>query len=194
MKKLTLSLLLGATVVTVSFAKPLKVKPAVFDPDDTGLVSAAWVTHTGLPDAGKSDHALYLAKQTATATNAAALARIDGVNGIVLTEIGWDVKTGGDCGAGSPRFNVVTSDGVTHFIGCNSPPPITTLITDRRGVVWERRRYDPAAAFPPIAPGSIVTAITIVLDEGMDIGVGFTYLDNIDINGTLVGKPGNAKK
>jgi hypothetical protein len=146
-----------------------------------------------LPDAGNSDHALLLEKKGPTATNASATARIDGVEGIKLTEIGWDVRTDGHCGAGAPRFNVVTSDNVNHFIGCNSPAPTSvSTLTDERGNTWERRRYNPAAAFPPIPPDSTVKSISIVFDEGTDQGEGFVYLDNIDINGTLIGKPGNA--
>ena len=34
----------------------------------------------------------------------------------IITELNFDVL--GYCGAGAPRFNVVTSDNVTHFFGC----------------------------------------------------------------------------
>jgi hypothetical protein len=37
-----------------------------------------------------------------------------------------------------------------------------------------------------------VVGISIVFDEGTDVGAGFTHLDNIDVNGVLIGKPGNA--
>jgi len=47
--------------------------------------------------------------------------------------------------------------------------------------------------------GSVtVTGIDIVFDEGETdlannpLGPGYAYLDNIDINGTLIGKPGSA--
>jgi len=150
-------------------------------------VAASWQTKQGLPDAGNSDHALYLQKFGPTANCAAAGASIDGVAGITLTEIGYDIKAGSHCGAGAPRFNVVTSDNVTHFIGCNSPAPSSSTPV---APGWTRNRYDPAAAFPPIAPGSTVKSIDIVFDEGQDQGTGYAYLDNIDINGTLAGKPG----
>ncbi len=188
---------------------PLKAKPFTFvgtaaqcAPGPAGIdtVSAAWQTHQGLPDAGGSDHALFLEKLGSTSNCAAAGAVIDGVAGITLTEIGWDVRTDGHCGAGAPRFNVVTSDNVLHFIGCNSPPPSSITVPpgspDPRGNTWERRRYDPATAFPPIAPGSTVKSITIIFDEGTDTGPDFTghvFVDNIDIDGVLIGKPGNAQ-
>ena len=45
-----------------------------------------------------------------------------------------------------------------------------------------------------IAGGTVVvTGIDIVFDEGTDVGVGYAWLDNVDVNGTLIGKPGNAK-
>jgi hypothetical protein len=37
-----------------------------------------------------------------------------------------------------------------------------------------------------------VVRISIVFDEGTDVGPGYAYLDDININGTLIGKPGNA--
>ncbi len=189
------SLLVISLLASAAFAAKLyKAKPFEFDPDRTGIVSAAWVTHQGLTDAGNSNHALYLTKNGTTVTNAASGAKVEGVEGITLSEIGWDVRSDGHCGAGAPRFNVVTDDNVLHFIGCNSPAPIsTTPLVDPQGNTWERRRYDPATAFPPILPGSTIKSISIVFDEGTDQGVGFAFLDNIDINGTLIGKPGNAQ-
>lgn len=186
---------LGASILP-AFAAPsgYSVKPSVYDPDKTGIIVSEWQTHQGLADSGNSDHALFLQKNGPTTTNAAAVASVDGVSGITLTEIGWDTRDDGHCGAGAPRFNVVTNDNVTHFIGCNSPAPVSvSTLTDSRGQAWTRRRYDPATAFPAITPGSTVKSISIVFDEGTDQGTGSVYVDNIDINGTLIGKPGNAQ-
>ena len=189
LKLLALVAGLFLTFSSTAMAGGIKAKPWSHDPDNTGCRSGAWVTQEGLPDVGNSSHALYLTKSCPTATNAAGGATIDGVQGITLAEIGLDVRDDGHCGAGAPRFNVVTSDNVTHFIGCISPPPSSTSIP---APGWTRYRYDPATAFPPIAPGSTVKSIDIVFDEGTDQGQGFVYVDNIDINGTLIGKPGNA--
>jgi hypothetical protein len=146
----------------MSALSPPPARPAPIDPAALRLVLF------GMPDAGKSDHALYLAKMTTTATNAAGMAVIDGVAGLTLTEIGWDVRSDGHCGAGAPRFNVVTSDNVVHFIGCNSPAPIsTTLVTDSRNVVWKRLRTIRHAS--PHPPG-VHTSISIIFDEGTDRG------------------------
>ena len=184
-------------MATGVFAQPaggFKAQPFEFDPGNSGIVSSAWVTHQGMPDTGNADHALYLTKNGLTSVVAASGATIDGEEGINLTEIGWDVRDDGHCGAGAPRFNVTTSDGVLHFIGCNSPAPTSDVaVVDDEGRSWHRKRYDPATAFPPIAPTDTVSSISIVFDEGTDQGEGFVYLDNIDINGKLIGKPGVSK-
>ncbi|MGI9057255.1 MAG: hypothetical protein ACR2H5_01610 [Ktedonobacteraceae bacterium] len=116
-----------------------------------------------------------MTKLTKTTTNSASGANITNVKGIVLTEIGWDVRDNGHCGAGAPRFNVTTSDNVTHFIGCASPTPIssTPVGPDANGFTWHKNRYDPATAFPAITPGETVKSIQIVFDEGVDTGPDF---------------------
>src|SRR5438105_818722 len=115
----TLLLALGLAISMAALAGPnIKVQPGVYDPDHTGIISSAWVAHQGLPDAGNSDHALYMAKLGPTATNAAAVATVDGVKGITLTELGFDYRNDGHCGAGAPRFNVYTPSGVYYFFGC----------------------------------------------------------------------------
>lgn len=197
---------LGFTLASSALAGGpfFKAKPFEFVGNDPangcvgtpGSVTAAWQTHEGLPDAGKSDHALFLQKTGPSVANcAAAGAVITGVEGITLTEIGFDIRNDGHCGAGAPRFNVMASDGFHFLGGCangtqtpNTPAP-----------GWMRVRIDPAnpgQAFPPIAAGATIVGIAILFDEGTDAGpdfTGFAFLDNIDINGILIGKPGNAK-
>ena len=135
-----------------------------------------------------------LAKTGPTANVAAAGAELKGVRGIVITSIGYDIRKfggfasplGSHCGAGAPRFNVVTAFG-THFIGCASPPPISQVL----GQAWTRMAWSTAAAFPPIPPGAAVETIDIVFDEGTDTGpdnFGIAILDNIMVNGVAVGR------
>jgi hypothetical protein len=198
-------LLLGVMVPLASFAKSpasaststssngggkghaIAVVPFEYDPGHTETVEATWAPGQGDNTGGKNE-ALLLTKLTTTATNSASGANISNVKGIVLTEIGWDVRDNGHCGAGAPRFNVTTSDNVTHFIGCASPPPTTSTPVgpDANGFTWHRNRYDPTTAFPPIGPTETVKSIQIVFDEGVDVGQGWTFLDNIDINGTII--------
>jgi len=117
---------------------------------------------------------------------------------------------GSHCGAGAPRFNVVI-EGRTYFVGCASPPPTV----DQPGIGFQRLRWgggtpaQPVLAFPAggvcVAPttadpsgacditGVRVERITIVFDEGQDASgapdqFGAAVLDNIDVNGVLVGQ------
>src|SRR3954469_7884839 len=96
-------------------------------PDGFGPNSfAAWRAHEGLPDSkGNADHALYFQKMTTTATNAAGVARITGLEGqplSAITGLSWEHRTDGWCGAGAPRWDVIVSDASGNrgviFLGC----------------------------------------------------------------------------
>jgi hypothetical protein len=174
--------------------QPIIVKPWVYDPDDTGIVDSDWVKGQGLPDAGSGNWALYLQKDGPTATNASGGASIDFQG--KLTELGFDYRNDGHCGAGAPRFNVYDQNGDIHFIGCFYGTHDVIVSDDDDNPIWTRVRFTGADAFPPLAPTDTVTHIDIVFDEGTDAGpdfTGFVYLDNIDVNGVLVGKPGAGK-
>ena len=58
---------------------------------------------------------------------------------------------------------------------------------------WTRVRQTPDQGFPAVTPDETVQSVDIVFDEGTDQGQGFVYLDNIDYNGVLAGKPGLSK-
>ena len=88
----------------------------------------------------------------------------------------------GYCGAGAPRFNVVTSDNVTHFFGCASGTKTPTSNPNYTHVVFDPS--NPAQAFPIIAPGTTVKSIELIQDEQ-----GTTHLDNISINNQIIGGP-----
>jgi hypothetical protein len=198
------AVLLAASPVLGAKKVKFKAKPSVFDPEGTGTVEAAWVTHEGLPGAGKkgrSDHALLLRKDTATSTIAAAQAHISKERGVTLTELGFDYQAGGWCGAGAPRWNVVLEDGSLFFFGC-AHGDVTETLTDRQSETWNRVRFTDADAFhsgvgpTSVWPGfgsAVVESLEVVFDEGTDVGPGFVWLDNLDINGKLIGKPGNSK-
>jgi hypothetical protein len=182
-----------------------KAKPFVFDPGATGIVSAKWVTHQGLSDAGKSDHALVLQKQGTTATVASAGAAISKVKNLVLTELGFDVEDGTHCGAGAPRYNVTLTDGSLFFFGC-AHGDMTPVGADSQDDTWTRVRFTDADAFyaggPTVVwPGfgvAVAQAIHVIFDEGTDTPLttgtpGLVRMDNLDVNGKLMGKPGNSK-
>src|SRR5262249_52750733 len=132
---------------------------------------------------------LLLSKNGTTPTNAAAGARIAGARGLSLSALGFDVRNGGHCGAGAPRFNAVTMDGVAHFFGrvygshsAGTPAP-----------GWTRVRFGLGDAFPPVPAGSTLRSIGVVFDEGTDTGADFSgvaILDNLLINDTLITRGG----
>jgi hypothetical protein len=171
-----------------------QVKPWTYDPGKTKKVGSAWVTHEGTKDAGGSDHALYLTKNTLTATNASGGATVT-YSG-QLNSLGFDYRNDGHCGAGAPRFNVYTSSGVYYFFGCSYG--IHTPVPGNPG--WTRVTFSNADAFPsdgstafPGFGNLTVTGIDVVFDEGTDQGQGFVYLDNIQVNSVYAGKPGLAQ-
>ena len=196
--------------IAVAAAKFDQAKPDEFDPAKTSLVQAAWLHGIGCPtdakvsndgstttpytDAAcpsgdakdKKNEGLLLAKTGPTSNFAAAVATLKNVKGITVSELGFDLRKpdsedgdrGSHCGAGAPRFNVTTSSG-TQFIGCNS-----LVVTGPTSNGFIRLRYNG----PAIAN---VQSISIVADEAEDTGpdnFGVSILDNIDVNGTLVGK------
>ena len=144
---------------------------------------------------------LLLAKTGPTANVAAAVADIKGVRG-PITELGYDLRKaqsattpmGSHCGAGAPRFNVETTV-ASYFIGCNSPPAVMTASSNGfirlrwGGSATAVMGYNTATGVLENVTGD-VKSIQIVFDEGQDTGpdfFGLAVLDNIDVNGTLVG-------
>ncbi len=155
---------------------------------------------------------LLLVKTGPSTNNAAAGAELKKVRGITLTELGYDIRKAGlstdprgsHCGAGAPRFNITTSEAF-YFLACDSPP----ADTQTPGAGWLRLRWGgtaplmaycvqtggPLTACPAngslVAVAGTVQRIEIIFDEGTDASpdnFGAAILDNIDVNGTLVGR------
>ncbi len=204
----------GHATLISSTGLSFSVNPWVYDPDHLGTASASWqviptnATYPTNKDTCKNGgwqntayipafknqgqcvsyvanlpQVLTLTKSSATDTNVAAGADIVGEEGIILTSLGFDVKNGTYCGAGAPRFNVYTTSGVYYFFGC------TYGTHTDLGNGWTRVTFTNADAFPSdgttVFPGfgsTTVTNIEIVQDEQ-----GSTTLDNIQINGGVVG-------
>ena len=145
---------------------------------------------------------LLLAKTGPTANFAAATATLSkAVNPIQV--LGYDLRKAGGvptdprgshCSSGAPRFDFVDVNDNVYFLGCNSPAPTVLFSSDG----WIRLRWGPPVmVFPAVggAPVDVSTLtiedISLVQDEGQDVGpdnFGLAILDNIDINGTLIGK------
>jgi hypothetical protein len=182
----------GAKTVTFDAAGNLQTGTytdpacATGDPQDTG------------------NEGVLLAKTGPTGNIASALVLLTQVPE-TITELGYDIRKpgpsvdprGSHCGAGAPRFNIVTKQGQTFFLGCNSPPAPVQQV----GTGWLRLRWGgstPLLAFS--TAGALVNVSTldvdrllIVFDEGQDASggpdqFGAAILDNIDVNGVLVGE------
>lgn len=175
----------------LSSARPharVEVEPWIYDPGHTGAIISRWTPFSG---PGRSDPALIFAKILPTEADAAAGATVEGVDGMTLRELGFDVFGGGHCGAGAPRFNVTTVDGFVYFFGCASgrhtpaPDKPATFTRVRFGDADAEKQLPSDPAWPGFGRAR-VAAIEIVFDEGTDAGSGFTAVDDIDINGVLV--------
>lgn len=157
----------------------------------------------------RRNQGLLLAKTGPTANNATGQAELKGVKGMTITELGYDLRKpastadprGSHCGAGAPRFDITTEDGTTFFVGCNSPPPTTQTANGSPG--WIRLRWGGSAPLMAFGPGGTlvdisklkVKSVFIIFDEGQDTGpdnFGLAVLDNVDVNGTLVGHGPNS--
>jgi hypothetical protein len=167
----------------------------------SAIVTSAWLTGMGLPDDGKTLNpdsgdphvGLLLSKNGPTANCSAAGATITSAEGLTVTELGFDYRNGGHCGAGSPRFNLITSDDVTHFVGgCANG---IKSASPQDPAQWTRVRFSNVAGqiSPVLAKDATIKSLSIIVDEGTDTtsvddpaGVGLSVLDNIDINGTLI--------
>lgn len=142
---------------------------------------SAWKGDQGLPDStGNQDQALYFQKMTATTTVAAGVAVFKGFEGqstSVLGDLEFWWRTDGHCGAGAPRFNIRTQESpVAQFVGCQGMAPGATMTYE--GKTFEQRTFSGLG----IVPGTIVS-LSLVFDEGNDVGRGFVYLDDIRAGG-----------
>ena len=120
---------------------PTRARTATYDAG-SNLVRGPSYTDSACPKGDWRDRhvrGLLLAKTGPTTNVASAIAQIAGVRGKKLSELGYDIRKvgsasdprGSHCGAGAPRFNVVTADGTLYFIGCNSPAADTATV-DRK--------------------------------------------------------------
>lgn len=193
-----------AVIAVSSFAMPALAAPAfTVEPFEfvgtaadcggtagTDTVTAKWDNTVGDPTPS-----LFLQKLGATSNCAAAGADIvtplEGGSISSLTELNFEYKNGGHCGAGAPRYNVQV-DGNTYFLGCSGgvQTPATTA-------GWTHVEFGPAqfaAAGIPLV--GTLEDVYIIFDEGTDTPVGGTidtagevYLDNFSVNNDVVGGP-----
>ena len=137
------------------------VIPGISDPADTDLANALWVGGLGCPTAARVapsttpftdpacttgdtsdiDHeGLLLIKTGPTSNNALAGATLTGVQGITLSELGYDIRSGSVCDGLAPRFDIWTTTGKFYKLVCKSSHP-ELLPTMTAGLGWTRLRW-----------------------------------------------------
>lgn len=203
--------LAALVIAAAALAIPLSASAGgglVLHPSGFGQHSySAWKAHEGLADSkGNDSQALYFQKMTTTATVAAGVAVIKGLEGVPANQLdglGWDHRVDGHCGAGAPRWNVNLRDALgnnyTVFLGCFAAAHSPTAAAP---TTWCRDTYSASDIDAQIllqtgqAPGSLqLRNLAIVFDEGTDNPIpqppgcpagastpGFVFLDNITVN------------
>jgi len=133
-----------------------------------------------------------------TGNNALSGATIAGVQGVKLTELGYDIRAGSVCDDVAPRFDIFTIAGKLYKLTCNSTITALQPTAKTPGTGWTRLRWKPVGGVTAVNTttnkvetiSDPILSILIVFDEGQDEAPhsGLVVLDNIDVNGGLVGK------
>jgi hypothetical protein len=182
-----------------AFAQAPSIKS--LDPFHFGLGGlSGWQIGAGNPATGDSQNwGLYLQKSVPTATLTAAGAdvvfnNVPAVN--TLTVLSFDIsglsgvpfEDGGHgyCNNGAPRWNLTTSGGGTCFLGCAHGAK-----TQNPTSGWFTIKFTPPFNLYPGCgtPSGTITGLSIVMDEGTDVGPGNVVIDEITINSRIFKKP-----
>jgi len=160
---------------------------------------SGWQIGAGNPATGDSQNwGLYLQKGVPTATLTAAGADVV-FNNVpafnTLTVLSFDISglvgepfgSGtGYCGAGAPRWNLVTSTGGTCFLGCAHGDKTQNPTSGW----WTIKFVPPFTQYPGCGtPSGTISSLFIVMDEGTDVGPGNVVIDDITINSRIFKKP-----
>jgi hypothetical protein len=163
-------------------------QPSVSE-SQSGTLAAAWVANLGASPLSTSDplnQGLVLSTSASSASGAWSGAVIQNVTGMSITELGVDFRASIHCSTNSIHFLVVTTDGKSHTVGgCTSSTNLATPSSTWPSG-WTRLRFEASQASPAI--NSPVQSISIVLDKGSTSMGSIAVIDNIQVNGTPVGK------
>jgi hypothetical protein len=164
MKKLVMATVAALALALAGTAAAALV-PGTFDPGNAcpGISSTF------------SAGVLHLSKPCPTPTNAAAGADITGANGQTFTSASFTLASTSQCQGGSPRFDVVTSDG-TFFLGCNNVIP--TINSDGTATYTFTAATLAAAGQQVPTPTGTISAVDILIDVQ-----GSADISNITFNG-----------
>ena len=126
-----------------------------------------------------SNGVLHLEKNCSTPTNASAGATITGAGGQAFSSASFTLANAAQCQGGSPRFNVVTTNGTTSttfFLGCNNVTPTTNA---DGSVTYTFTAATIAAAGNQVpVPTGTITGVEVLIDVQ-----GTADLSNITFNG-----------
>ena len=187
------TVLIGAAVALVAagaaFAAHLELKTDAFNPGHAQVsIASDWVKGAGVPDGKRGEGLLLEISQTvAYPPGASADATVEGAKGLTLKSLGFDRLLGTYCTNGSPRWDVETSNGGVYAVGCASGVHSTTGMP----AGWERitfRDSDFQHLSGPAwsgfgTPGAKLDFLQVLSDEGPSASI----LDNIQVNGTVIG-------
>jgi len=155
-----------AAALALSGVAAAALVPGVFDPGNTGCVTSTY-----------SNGVLHLAKNCPTSTNAAAGADITGLSGQTFTSASFTLASASQCQGGSPRFNVVTTNGL-FFLGCNN---VTPTINASGTATYTFTAATIAAAGNQVPfPSGTIQGVEVLIDVQ-----GTADLSNITVNGHL---------
>jgi len=157
---------IAAAALALAGTAAAALVPGVFDPGNTGCVKA---TYAG--------GVLHLEKNCPTSTNAAAGADITGLEGETFVSASFTLASASQCEGGSPRFDVVTSDG-TFFLGCNNVTP-TTNANGTATYTFTAATLAAAGQQVPTPTGT-VQSVSVLIDVQ-----GTADLTNVTFNGKL---------
>jgi hypothetical protein len=163
-----------------------KVQPFSFDPGVSGTTTASWYSGAGAmrTSTDPANQGVVLVKKPSGPTTAIAGVTVTGAAGSPLSQLSFDMRTDSECSAKAPQFVVITNDNVVHSAGCASGRARALTATG-----WKRVSFNPADGSqisPPVKPGTTVKTVALVMDK--IAGNGYAVLDNINLNGTYIGK------
>jgi hypothetical protein len=164
MKRL-LAVAAGVLTLALAGTAAAALVPGVFDPGNTGCVVSTF-----------SNGVLHLEKNCPTATNAAAGADITGLEGQTFTSASFTLASASQCQGGSPRFDVVTTNGL-FFLGCNNVTPTTNA---NGTVTYTFNAATIAAGGQVPFPTGTIQAVDILIDVQ-----GTADVSDITVNGVL---------
>jgi hypothetical protein len=159
---------------------------------------------SGGDDKDKNNEGLVFVKSGPTANYAEPFVELKELKGATISELGYDLRKpgtttadvrGSQCGAEAPMFQLEMSDGHVYYVGCSSPPPTSQV---PMGLGWLRLRwgaggqvmgYQDGVTLAPVA-GTVKKAYIVFQDgqDGAPTNFGLAVIDNIDVNGSIVGQ------